>query len=90
MAKKLSFFTYIGGKFYLLDKLLKLIPPYRIYVEPFDGSAKLLLNKEPSRIEVCNDYDKHITNLFFVVVFKFDELYKKPSRSVYSRYEIKL
>jgi DNA adenine methylase len=75
----------MGGKHYLLKTLLKIIPPHRIYVEPFGGSAKLLLNKEPSRIEVYNDYDKHIANLFYVVVFKFEEFYEKISRSVYSR-----
>lgn len=85
MAKKLSFFPYMGGKYYMLNKLLQLIPPHRIYIEIFGGSAKLLLNKEPSKIEIYNDYDKRIANLFYVVAFKFDEFYDKVSRLVYSR-----
>jgi len=73
----LSFFPYIGGKYYMLSTLLKLIPKHRIYLELFGGSAKLLLNKEPSKIEVYNDYSKQIANLFYVATFKFDEFYEK-------------
>jgi DNA adenine methylase len=69
----------------MLGKLLKIIPPHRVYVEVFGGSAKLLLNKEPSKIEVYNDYDKRIANLFYVTAFKFDKFQEKVNRLVYSR-----
>jgi len=69
----------------MLSTLLKLIPKHRIYLELFGGSAKLLLNKEPSKIEVYNDYSKQIANLFYVATFKFDEFYEKINRIVYSR-----
>jgi len=39
-------FPYMGGKYYMINTLLKVIPSHRIYVEVFGGSAKLLLNKE--------------------------------------------
>lgn len=79
------FFQYIGGKHYLLKYLLKLIPEHKIYVEAFCGSAKLLFAKPPSKIEVINDYDKRIANLFYVVAFKFDEFFSKAQNLVYSR-----
>jgi DNA adenine methylase len=82
---KLTFFPYIGGKFYMLEIILKLIPKHEIYVEVFGGSAKVLLNKPPSKIEIYNDYDKRIANLFYVVAFKFDEFYEKIRWLVYSR-----
>jgi DNA adenine methylase len=82
---KLVFFPYIGGKFYMLDVILKLMPKHEVYVEVFGGSAKVLLNKAPSDIEIYNDYDKRIANLFYVVAFKFDEFYEKVNRLVYSR-----
>jgi len=86
MAKKyLVFFQYIGGKHYLLKYLLKLVPEHRIYVEAFCGSAKLLFAKTPSKIEVINDYDKRIANLFYVVAFKFDEFFNKAQNLIYSR-----
>jgi DNA adenine methylase len=82
---KLVFFPYIGGKFYMLDVILKLIPKHEVYVEVFGGSAKVLLNKPLSDIEIYNDYDKRIANLFYIVAFKFDEFYEKINRLVYSR-----
>jgi Site-specific DNA methylase len=85
MVKKLSFFPYIGGKGFLVNTIIKLISPHRIYVEPFGGSAKVLLNKEPSEIEVYNDADLRLANLFYVVAFKFDEFEEKVNKLVYSR-----
>jgi DNA adenine methylase len=82
---KLVFFPYVGGKFFMLDVILKLIPEHEVYVEPFGGSAKVLLNKTPSDMEIYNDYDKRIANLFYVVAFKFEEFYEKINRLVFSR-----
>lgn len=62
-----------------------MIPPHQIYVEVFGGSGKVLLNKPRSKIEVWNDYDRRIANLFHVVVFRFDEFYEKVRGLVYSR-----
>jgi len=83
--KKLSFFPYAGGKSLIADDIIKLIPEHTIYVEPFGGSAKVLLNKAPSKIEVYNDADLRLSNLFYVVAFKFDEFIEKLNRLVYSR-----
>jgi DNA adenine methylase len=69
----------------MLKHILNLIPKHRIYVEVFGGSGKVLLNKPVSEIEVWNDYDSRIANLFHVVVFKFNEFYEKVSGLVYSR-----
>ena len=80
-----TFFQYIGGKQYLLKHLLPLIPQHKVYVEPFCGSAKLFFAKTPSKIEVLNDKNKLIANLFYCVSFYFDEFYQKVSTLVYSR-----
>jgi len=69
----------------MLDVILKLIPKHEVYVEPFGGSAKVLLNKPPSKIEIYNDYDKKLANLFYVVAFKFEEFYEKIRWLIYSR-----
>jgi DNA adenine methylase len=42
----------VGGKFFMLDVILKLIPKHEVYVEVFGGSAKVLLNKPLSPIEI--------------------------------------
>ena len=67
MLARLCFFPYIGGKYNLLKTLAPLIPPHEIYVEVFGGAANLLLNKPPSPVEVYNDVDGEIVNLFLVV-----------------------
>jgi DNA adenine methylase len=61
----------------MLKHILQLIPFHKIYVEVFGGSGRVLLNKKPSKIEVWNDNDRRIANLFHVVVFKFEEFYEK-------------
>ena len=60
-------FTYYGGKQRLASKILKLLPPHKIYVEPFCGAAALFFIKTPSDIEVLNDKNKYIVNLFRVL-----------------------
>jgi len=85
VSRYLSFFPYIGGKFFMLKYILSLIPSHSIYVEVFGGSGKVLLNKPRSKVEVWNDYDRRIANLFYVVVFNFEEFYEKVRGLVYSR-----
>ncbi len=80
-----SFFPYIGGKFRLANKIIELMPKHDVYIEVFGGSGKVLLNKPPSKIEIYNDYNKQLANLFYVVAFKFDEFIEKINRVVYSR-----
>ena len=58
---------YHGGKFYLSPWIISLFPEnYRemTYVEPYCGGANVLLNKEKSLIEVINDLDKDVVNIY--------------------------
>jgi DNA adenine methylase len=67
MVKK-SLLTWIGGKFYLLKYLNKLLnTKHRIYVEAFGGAGHLLFYKQKSEIEVYNDIDKRLVNFFRVI-----------------------
>jgi len=83
--KKVCFFPYIGGKFNLLEKLISLIPEHDTYVEVFGGAGTLLLNKPPSKVEVFNDIDGDLINLFLVVREKPKEFIKKFKWLLYSR-----
>lgn len=55
-----------GGKTRIARKLLPLIPPHKVYVEPFAGGAALFWRKEPSEREVLNDINPDI-----MAVYKF-------------------
>lgn len=83
--KKVCFFPYIGGKFNLLEKLLSLIPEHKTYVEVFGGAGTLLINKRPSKVEVFNDIDGDLINLFMVVRDKPQKFVKKFRWLLYSR-----
>ena len=66
---------WIGGKFYLVPHLLKLIPKHHCYVEVFGGGAQLLFGKPPSKVEIYNDIDQNLVN--FYRVLRDPEKYKK-------------
>jgi DNA adenine methylase len=83
--KPVTFFSYVGGKYNLAKIIVKLMPPHKRYVEPFVGSGKVLFAKEPSEIEVINDADKKIANLFYCVAFHFDEFWNKAKWLLHSR-----
>lgn len=59
-----SCISRMGGKAYLTHFLLEYIPEHLCYVEPFAGGAKLLFAKEASRIEILNDTDGDLVNLY--------------------------
>lgn len=56
-----------AGKKRLAPRLAKLLPPHRVYVEPFAGSAAVLFEKEASEVEVINDADPEIAQAFQVI-----------------------
>jgi DNA adenine methylase len=73
----------------MVEKLLKLIPPHRVYVEVFGGGASLLFAKKPSPVEVYNDIDSGLVNFFRVLrdKEKFQKFYEKVCLTPYSREE---
>ena len=83
--KRLCFFPYIGGKFALFSRLVRMIPPHEIYVEVFGGAASLLLNKPRSRVEVYNDVDGELVNLFLVMRDQRDTFVERFRWVLYSR-----
>jgi DNA adenine methylase len=53
-----------AGKKRLAARLVKLIPPHKVYVEPFAGSAAVFFEKEPVETEVLGDADPEIAAAF--------------------------
>lgn len=85
----LTMIRWAGGKGRQLPDLLPLIPRGKTYVEPFGGGAAVLLNKQRSEVEVYNDLDSALVNLFEVVRDDetFDEFAQRLEWTPYSRTE---
>ena len=84
--KKIAFGWY-GGKYSHLDWLLPLLPHTAQYCEPFAGSAAVLLNREPSRVETYNDMDGEVVTFFRVLREQPDALIRAISLTPFSREE---
>lgn len=75
MAKPII--PWIGGKRRLAARILPLLPPHQCYVEPFAGGAAIFFLKPPSKVEVLNDLNGELVNLYRVVKHHLKELYKQ-------------
>src|SRR5438046_3952186 len=85
--RKLIAFGWYGGKYSHLDWLLPLLPTCHHYVEPFAGSAAVLLNREPSPVETYNDIDGEVTNFFRVLRDRKEQLVEQIGLTPFSREE---
>ena len=81
-----------GGKRYLAKRIIEQFPAHyseMTYVEPCGGAASVLLNKEPSAVEVYNDKDSEIVNLFRVLRDRGDKLKRRLSLTPYAQKEFR-
>ena len=81
-------FGWYGGKFNHLDWLLPLLPECHHYCEPFGGSAAVLLNRQPSKVETYNDIDGEVTSFFRVLRENTQELLLAIGLTPFSREEL--
>lgn len=88
-SQGLSIVPYLGGKQAIAPYLINMFPEHTgnitAYVEVFGGGASLLLNKSPSPIEVLNDLDGELVNLFEVIRDDIDRFLERSDFLVYSR-----
>ena len=66
-----------AGKTNLAERIIRLIPEHRVYVEPFIGGGAVLFRKLPSEIEVINDKDSEIAFCFKYIQNLTDERIEK-------------
>ena len=66
-----------GGKRKLAKHILPLLGEHRCYVEPFAGAAAIFFMKEPSPVEVINDINGDLSNLYRVVKHHLSELHSQ-------------
>ena len=86
-GRKKIVFGWYGGKFSHLDWLLPLLPDTSQYCEPFAGSAAVLLNRAPAKVETYNDIDGEVVNFFRVLRDLGDELARAIALTPFSREE---
>jgi len=82
---KLKAFRFFGSDTPILDVILSLVPPHHTYVEVFGGSAVVLLSKPPSKVEVYNDKDLDLYNLFLCYRDHIDEMIEEAKFILYHR-----
>ena len=75
---------WLGGKRQLLDSLLKKIPKYDCYFEPFFGGGALFFSINPARA-VINDQNDQLMNLY-VQIKDAPESVMKLTESLQGRY----
>ena len=76
---------WIGGKRRLAGHILPLFPEHVCYVEPFCGAAALYFLKEPAEVEVLNDINGDLVNLYRVVRHHLEEFVRQFKWALSSR-----
>ena len=80
-------FGYYGAKQRLAAHIIESLPPHNAWVEAFCGSAAITLAKKPAPIEVINDLDGNIVNLFQVLRENHTALTSAVALTPYARQE---
>jgi len=70
-------FCWVGGKNFMVNRLLRIIPPHTIYIEPFVGGGSVYFAKEPAYLEVISDIDPNVINLYkslkdYSIIYKYN------------------
>lgn len=85
---------WLGGKRYLRKELVKMMPTHKNYIEVFAGALWVLLEKEPSKLEIFNDIHGDLINFYRVIQDKdkykelINKIYFTPSsRELFDEYD---
>lgn len=79
--------TYYGGKQQLAQRICALMPPHRVYFEPFAGGAAVLFGKPRAQRETLNDVDGRLMRFWRVLRDHPDALARAIALTPYSRSE---
>ena len=82
----------MGGKSRLRKVILEKIPDHTCYVEAFFGAGWVYFGKEPSKVEIINDVDKELINMFRMIKYHAPEIermleYEFSGRDMFDEYK---
>jgi len=84
-----SFIPYLGGKSRLAKQIISMFPEHSTYVEVFGGAGNIFFRKEPVDVEVINDINSDLINLYRVVKYHLQEFCRSLEWLLVSRSEFK-
>jgi DNA adenine methylase len=64
---------WVGGKRQIINEIVRYVPKYSTYYEPFLGGGAVLFKLQP-KIAVVNDINSELINLYEVIKNNVDEL----------------
>ena len=76
---------WLGGKRRLADIIIPRFPPHTCYVEVFAGGAALYFLRPPADVEVINDVNGELVNLYRVVQHHLEEFVRQFKWALSSR-----
>ncbi|MGB7650858.1 MAG: DNA adenine methylase [Gallionella sp.] len=76
---------WIGGKRRLAKHIIPMFPEHTCYVEPFCGAAAIYFLKDQTKVEVLNDINGELVNLYRVVKHHLEEFIRQFKWSLTSR-----
>ena len=76
---------WLGGKRRLADVLIPRFPVHKCYVEVFAGGAALYFLRPPAEVEVINDVNGDLVNLYRVVKHHLEEFVRQFKWALSSR-----
>ena len=80
-------FGYYGSKQKLASQMLRYLPEHNCWIELFGGSLALTMAKTPAPIEIVNDLDDEVVNVFEQLRNDSDELIRQIELTPYARVE---
>ena len=63
-------YSWFGGKYMFLKYYIRMMGKHSVYLEPFMGSAAVLLNKKAAAKEYLSDMDAGLVNLMKCIADK--------------------
>ena len=82
----------MGGKSKLRNKIINMLPSHTTYIELFFGAGWVYFGKDKSKVEVINDIDKELINLFKMIKYHSPEIerllgYEFSRRDIFEEYK---